>query len=167
MHSHLDRHLAVFADVWFLLGRHRLGELESRSGSARWSVPQFRRERLAIGVRPDRSGRLATRPRRFSPHRLGLINIAHDGGAVGDRQAGFATRINEDNPTFWRGSISSSLELWISVTKKIEPPLRSGLASSGRARSPPTNCVVSMHTPSFSIMSRRGRYYLSCSYQLS
>jgi hypothetical protein len=45
-YSHLDRHLAVFTDVWLLAGQPRLSELESRGGSARWSVPQFRRERL-------------------------------------------------------------------------------------------------------------------------
>src|SRR6185312_13868601 len=57
-------------------------------------------------------------------------------------------------PTSAVASISSSLALWISVTKKIRPASRSGLASTGRARSPPTNCVVSMHTPTFSMMSQ-------------
>src|SRR6185437_16598314 len=42
----------------------------------------------------------------------------------------------------------------MSVTKKITPPARSGRDSMGRARSPPANCVVSMHTPTFSMMSQ-------------
>src|SRR6202043_3360989 len=52
--------------------------------------------------------------------------------------------------------------LWTSVTKKIRSASRSGLVSIGRARSPPANCVVSMHTPTFSMMSQT-RSMLSCS----
>ena len=43
-------------------------------------------------------------------------------------------------------AISSSLWPRTSVTKKIAPASRSGRASSGRARKPPENCVVSMPT---------------------
>src|SRR4029450_310532 len=51
--------------------------------------------------------------------------------------------------------------LWTSVTAKIRPALRSGLASIGRDRSRPAACVVSMHTPTFSMMSQT-RSLLSC-----
>src|ERR1019366_7176505 len=44
--SHLDRHLAVLAQLRLLSGQPRLGELEDSNGSARRSIPQFRRERL-------------------------------------------------------------------------------------------------------------------------
>src|SRR5450631_2289867 len=37
--SHLDRHLAVLAELRLLPGQSRLGELEGRNGSARRPVP--------------------------------------------------------------------------------------------------------------------------------
>src|SRR5581483_11848936 len=58
------------------------------------------------------------------------------------------------SPTSGEALISSSLPLLISVTKKIRPASRSGLASSGRARSPSADRVVSMHTPTFSMISQ-------------
>src|ERR1700738_3746714 len=58
-------------------------------------------------------------------------------------------------------SISCSFELRLSVTNQMTPALRSGRASSGRARRPPANCVVSMQTPTFSMMSQT-RSRLAC-----
>ena len=54
------------------------------------------------------------------------------------------------------GSAAISSSLWprTSVTKKIAPASRSGRASTGRARKPPANCVVSMPTLFFSTMSQ-------------
>jgi hypothetical protein len=49
-----------------------------------------------------------------------------------------------------------------SVTAKIKPAFRSGRASSGRARSRPAACVVSMQTPTLSMMSQM-RSPLRCS----
>src|SRR3954447_16566805 len=58
------------------------------------------------------------------------------------------------NPTSGDCSISSSLSPRTSVTNQISPAARSGRASTGRARRPPRNRVVSMQTPTFSMMSQ-------------
>src|SRR4051812_2781988 len=57
-------------------------------------------------------------------------------------------------PTSGDCSISSSLSPRTSVTNRISPAARSGRASTGRARRPPRNRVVSMQTPTFSMMSQ-------------
>ena len=59
-------------------------------------------------------------------------------------------------------AISSFLWLRTSVTKQIALDLRSGRASTGRARKPPSNWVVSMPTLFFSMMSQM-RAMSSCS----
>ena len=46
--SHLDRHLAVLAEVRLRSGQTRLGELEGADERVRRSIPQFRRGRLDL-----------------------------------------------------------------------------------------------------------------------
>src|SRR5450631_4002260 len=85
--SHLDRHLAVLAEIRLFAGQPGLGELEGSNGSARRSIPQFRREGLDpqqayVGiVRAARPPHLIG----LSPGRLCLFSIANDAGAAGDR----------------------------------------------------------------------------------
>src|SRR5471030_3070781 len=81
--SHLDRHLAVLAELRLLSGQPRLGELENSNGSARRSIPQFRRDRL-------------------DPQQA-YVSIVHDTGAAGDRQVGLVARIDKDKADIGRG----------------------------------------------------------------
>ena len=103
--SQFDRHLAVLAELRLLPGQPRLGELEGSNGSARRSIPQFRRERLDpqqayVGiVRAARPPHLVG----LSPGHLCLVSIAHDAGAAGDRQVGFVVRIDKDKADIGRG----------------------------------------------------------------
>src|SRR5712692_9996485 len=64
-------------------------------------------------------------------------------------------------PTSCSASISRSLALRRSVTNQMRPLARSGRASSGRARRPASNCVVSMQTPTLAMMSQT-RSTVSC-----
>jgi hypothetical protein len=94
--SHLDRHLAIFAQLEFLTGQPCLGELEGSNRSARRPVPQFRGEgSIRISIRLDRSGRPATTPRRFFAMPSLSLSIAHDAGAAGDRQVSFVAWIDK------------------------------------------------------------------------
>src|SRR5450759_3780376 len=103
--SHLDRHLAVLAELRLLPGQPRLGELENSNGSARRSIPQFRRDRLDpqqayVGiVRAARPPHLIG----LSPGRLYLVSIVHDTGAASDRQVGLVARIDKDKADIGRG----------------------------------------------------------------
>src|SRR5665213_2015203 len=96
--SHLDRHLAILAELRFRSGQPRLGELEGRNDGACRSIPQFRGGRLdlqqaCVGIiRAARPPHLIA----LAPGGLYLVSIAHDAGAAGDRQIGFVSGIDKD-----------------------------------------------------------------------
>jgi hypothetical protein len=46
--SHLDRHLAVLAEVRLLTGQPRFNEFKGTNDRARRSIPQFRRQKLDL-----------------------------------------------------------------------------------------------------------------------
>lgn len=71
---------------------------------------------------------------------------------VMERYALSATSTNA-TPTSGQRSISSRFALCTSMMNSKRSALRSGRASRGRARRPPSNVVVSMHTPTLLMMS--------------
>ena len=62
--------------------------------------------------------------------------------------------IDEDQADVMLGLDLVLLAAARSVTNQIRPASRSGRASTGRARRPPSKRVVSMQTPTFSMMSQ-------------
>src|SRR6185437_11706451 len=98
--SHLDRHLAILAEIRLLSGHPCLGEFESRNERTRRSVPQFRRERFKLQQADIRIIRTARPPDLvgLAPGRLCPVGIARDAGAAGDRQVGVVVRIDKDKP---------------------------------------------------------------------
>ena len=147
----------VFTELRCFSGQPRLDELEGSRDSARRSIPQFRSGKLdaqkaCVGIvraAGHHTSSVFARP----PY---LVSAAHDASAAGDRQVGLVFASIKTRPTSGVALISSSLALW-TVTKKISPASRSGLASTGRARSPPVNCVVrkSDRAPSDGCIPRR------------
>ena len=151
-HLHPYRDLAILAEVWPLTPEPRLDEFEPLHCRACCAIPQLRR------YRPDQKNADIGIGRAAPPHAVSafpdlryLEPIAAQ--LCPGRKIGFLFKIDEHESDVMLDPISCFLELRLSVTNQMAPVLRSGRASNGRARKPPGNCVVSMQTPTFSMMS--------------